>query len=201
MQGQRSRGSDDEDYSQDGKSPMPQHIDRPSSVSPAAGMNGMTGQLQRQSTDYYLNAMNSGIAAMPAHIRSAMQPSPRAQSPAQYSMPVSAPQPRPSLTSNPSSGGYNPPQVLEPPTTNGQQQTGSGSNSPHMGSTMGWQSPHATSHDNYTPYTDANGQYGSVNTAQMYYQQAAVQQRPHSTGPMDFGQMRAGQEMWAQHQQ
>ncbi|KAI6929890.1 hypothetical protein KC341_g10581, partial [Hortaea werneckii] len=44
----RSRGSDDEnDYSADGKSPLPQHPDRPSSVSPAIGMAGVP-QLQRQ---------------------------------------------------------------------------------------------------------------------------------------------------------
>nr|POE47079.1 zinc finger protein 2 [Quercus suber] len=200
MQGQRSRGSDEEDYSQDGKSPMPQHIDRPSSASPANGINGLPGQLQRQSSEYYLNAMNSGIAAMPPHLRSEMQPSPRAQSPAQYAMPVTSAQTRSALTSNPSSG-YNPPQILEPPTTNAQQQTGVGNSSPHMTASMGWQSPHATPHDNYSTYTATNGQYNNVNATQMYYQQAAVQQRPHSTGPVDFGQLRTGQEMWVQHQQ
>lgn len=203
MQTQRSRGSDEEDYSQDGKSPMPQHPDRHSSASPAAGMNGLPAQLQRQSSDYYLNAMNSGMATMPPHLRSEMQPSPRAQSPAQYTMPVSAPQQRPSLTSNPSAG-YNPPQILEPPTTNGQQQPGSGGNSPHMGSTMGWQSPHTSlstaQHSDYA-YPDPNGQFGNVSAPQMYYQQAGVQPRPHSTAPIyDHNQLR-GQEMWAHPQQ
>nr|POE74735.1 zinc finger protein with krab and scan domains 3 [Quercus suber] len=197
MQGQRSRGSDEEDYSQDGKSPMPHHIDRPSSASPANGMNGLPGQLQRQSSDYYLNAMNSGIAAMPAHLRSEMQPTPRAQSPAQFSMPVTSAQTRSALTSNPSSG-YNPPQILEPPTTSAQQQNGIGNSSPHMSTNMGWQSPHATPHDNYSTYTTTNGQYNTVNATQMYYQQAAVQQRPHSTGPVDFNHLRTGQEMWEQ---
>ncbi|KAI7459292.1 hypothetical protein KC364_g10023, partial [Hortaea werneckii] len=63
----RSRGSDDEnDYSADGKSPLPQHPDRPSSVSPAIGMAGVP-QLQRQSSDYYLAAMqqSSMAAAVP----------------------------------------------------------------------------------------------------------------------------------------
>jgi hypothetical protein len=30
----------------------------------------------------------------------------------------------------------------------------------------------------------------------MYYEQ----QRPHSTGPMDYSNQMRGQEMWAQHQ-
>lgn len=204
----RSRGSDEEnEYSGDGKSPMPQPSERPASVSPAAGMNGVA-QLQRQTSDYYMNAMNSGMAAVPAHIRGEMAPTSRAQSPAQYQMAVNGQQQqqqRPQLTSNPSSG-YNPPQILEPPTTNGQQQPGSGNNSPHMNNSMGWQSPHnglqpGQQAAEYT-YTDPNGNMVNVNAVQMYYQQPNVQ-RPHSTGPPDYHQaaMR-GQEMWAaQHQQ
>lgn len=110
-------------------------------------------------------------------------------------------QQRPSLTSNPSSG-YNPPQILEPPATNGQHQTGSGNNSPHMGSAMGWQSPHSGingQQQNDYAYPDPNGAYANVNT-QLYYQQPGVP-RPHSTGPMDYQQQLRGQEMWAQHQQ
>ena len=65
---QRSRGSDEEnEYSADGKSPMPHQPDRPTSVSPAVGMNGTPG-LQRQQSDYYMNVMNSGMAAVPAHL-------------------------------------------------------------------------------------------------------------------------------------
>lgn len=198
----RSRGSDDEDYSGDGKSPIPQS-ERPASVSPAGGMNGVP-QLSRQTSDYYMNAMNGGMAAVPAHIRTEMNPATsRAPSPAQYHMSVGNQQQRPQLTSNPSGSGYNPPQILEPPTTNGQQQSGSGNNSPHMNAALGgWQSPHngmpATQQAEYT-YADANGTYG-VNAAQMYYQQANVQ-RPHSTGPMDYHGPMRGQEMWAQHQQ
>lgn len=154
-----------------------------------------------------MNAMNGGMAAVPAHIRTEMAPTSRAQSPAQYQMAVNGQQQqqqRPQLTSNPSSG-YNPPQILEPPTTNGQQPN-SGNNSPHLGNSMGWQSPHTGLQPGqqaaeYT-YTDPNGQYvNSVNAAQMYYQQANVQ-RPHSTGPMDYHNQMRGQEIWAgQHQQ
>ncbi|KAK4554667.1 hypothetical protein LTR86_008169 [Recurvomyces mirabilis] len=201
----RSRGSDEEgDYS-DGKSPLPQHPDRPSSVAPAVNMGGIP-PMSRQSSDLYLQAMNgqglaTGIpvaAQFQQHLRNEMQGSPRPQSPAQYPMPPNTGASRPSLTSNPSSG-YNPPQILEPPTTNGHQ-NGSGNNSPHMGHNMGWQSPHngmsSNQHNDYS-YPDPNSQYGQANAA-MYYQQPV--QRPHSTGPMDYQQMRAP-EMWAQHQQ
>lgn len=194
----RSRGSDEEnDFSTDGKSPLAQP-DRPSSVSPASAMNGVPS-LQRQSSDFYINAMNGGMA-VPPHLRTEMQPSPRSQSPAQYQMPVNGQQQRPSLTSNPSSG-YNPPQILEPPANNGQP-TGSGSNSPHMGNAMGWQSPHTGIANAQQPdygYPDPNSAY-NVNTAQMYYQQPGLQ-RPHSTGPLDYGNQMRGQEVWAQHQQ
>ncbi|KAK5119717.1 hypothetical protein LTR85_007293 [Meristemomyces frigidus] len=202
MQSQRSRGSDDEnEYSADGKSPMPQHPDRHSSVSPAVGMNGMAPQLTRGNSDFYMNAMNGGMAVVPPHLRGEMQPSPRSQSPAQYQIATSQPtQQRPSLTSNPSSG-YNPPQILEPPTANGQQ-SGSGNNSPHLGHALGWQSPHnglnGQQQSDYS-YPDPNSSYGNPN-AQLYYQQQGVQ-RPHSTGPMDYQQQMRGQEMWAQHQQ
>ena len=190
------RGSDEEgDFgSTDGKSPMPQQGDRPPSVSPAMGMNGVNG-VQRTNSDYYMNAMNGGMA-VPAHLRTEMQPSPRAQSPAQYPMPVNGQQHRPSLTSNPSSN-YNPPQILEPTPSNGQQQNGSGGNSPHLGNSMGWQSPHngmnGTSQAEY--YPDPNAGY-AVNT-QMYYQNQGIQ-RPHSTGPSN--QLRTEQ-IWTQYQQ
>ncbi|KAK0934579.1 hypothetical protein LTR29_013845 [Friedmanniomyces endolithicus] len=204
MATQRSRGSDDEDsYSQDAKSPMPQHPDRTISASPAVGVNGMP-QLSRQSSDLYMQVLNNGgipvAAQFQQHLRNEMQGSPRPQSPAQYPMPPSTAPHRPSLTSNPSSG-YNPPQILEPPTINGQHQNGSGGNSPHMSGSMGWPTPHhamSNGHHNDYSYPDPNGQYAAANTA-MYYQQQPVQ-RPHSTGPMDYPQLRA-QEMWAQHPQ
>lgn len=194
MQSQRSRGSDEEnEYSPDSKSPMPPHSDRP--VSPA--VNGIP-QLSRQTSDYYLNAMNGGMA-MPPHLRNEMQPSPRSQSPAHYHVPVTSQQQRPALTSNPSSG-YNPPQILEPPTTNGQQQAGSGNNSPHMNAALGWQSPHHhamnVAQQNDYAYPDPHNGYANVN-AQLYYSQQA---RPHSTGPLDY-QTPLRQEIWAQHQQ
>lgn len=197
---QRSRGSDDEnDYSTDSK---PQSTDRPGSVPPGSGINGVP-QLSRQTSDYYMNAINNGMAAVPAHMRGEMQPSPRSASPAQYQMQVNGQGPR----SNPAVG-YNPPQILEPPTShNGQQQTNSGSNSPHLGAGMGWQSPHnglpATSAapPNEFAYPDPNNNY-AVNpaAAQMYYQQQQQQQRPHSTGPMDYQNQIRGHEMWAQQQ-
>lgn len=195
-----SRGSDEEEgYSADGKSPMPQHPSRPSSVSPGSAMAGVP-QLQRQTSDYYMQAMNNGMAAVPSHLRNEMGPTSRSNSPAQYQMPVNGAAQRPPLTSNPSSG-YNPPQILEPAaTSHGQQHTGSATNSPHMGQTMGWQSPHGGLTANGQPaeyqYADANGSYGVNPAAQMYYQQ----QRPHSTGPLDYQNQLRGQEMWAQHQ-
>lgn len=201
--GGRSRGSDDEnDYSVDGRSPAPQGSDRPASVSPANGMNGAPA-LQRQASDFYMSAMNGGMAAVPPHLRTGMQASPRSQSPAQYPMPANGQQQRPSLTSNPSSG-YNPPQILEPTPNNAQQQTNSGGNSPHISNNMaGWQSPHnglTANQQNDYAYPDPNNNY-NVNTQQMYsYQQQGVQ-RPHSTGPMDYHNQMRGQEMWAQQHQ
>lgn len=195
---QRSRGSDEEnDFSGDAKSPMPQQPDRQASASPATGMNGASMQ-QRPPADFYMAAM------VPQHIRNGMQQgmqqSPRPQSPAQYAMPSNG-SGRPSLTSNPSAG-YNPPHILEPPATNGQQQTASGHNSPHMnGALGGWQSPHngmSAPQADYSYPTDVNNGY---NAPTMYYQPPGVQQRPHSTGPIDqFGHMR-GQEMWVNSQQ
>lgn len=115
-------------------------------------------------------------------------------------MPVNPSAQRPPLTSNPSSG-YNPPQILEPSAApHGQQQHGSATNSPHMGHAMGWQSPHgglsANGQQQQYHYADANSNYGVNPAAQMYYEQ----QRPHSTGPMDYQNQMRGQEMWAQHQ-
>lgn len=202
MANQRSPGSDDEnDFSGDGKSPMPQVPDRHASASPAVGMNGMQPALNRQGSDYYL-PITGNVAAMPAHMRNGMQPPSRTQSPIQYQnpMPVNNPPQRPSLTSNPSSG-YAPPQIMEPPATNGQQ-PGSGSNSPHI-TNMGWQSPHNGMNGNQSndySYPDPNGAYGVSAPPAMYYQQAAVP-RPHSTGPMDYHNQIRGQEMWTHQQQ
>jgi len=192
---QRSRGSDEEEgYSVDGKSPLPGHHSRPSSVSPGSAMAGVPS-LSRSTSDYYMNAMTNGMA-VPAHLRGEMQGTPRSASPAQYQLPVNGQaQQRPPLTSNPSSS-YNPPQILEP-SANGQS-NGSAHNSPHMGTSMGWQSPHSTMSTNGQQeyaYTDANGNYAVNSAAPMYYQQ-----RPHSTGPMDYPSMNAGQSMWSHHQ-
>ena len=66
-----------------------------------------------------------------------------------------------------------------------------------MGTAMGWQSPHSalsTNGQQEYAYADSNGNYAVNPAAQMYYQQ-----RPHSTGPMDYQQLR-GQEMWTPHQ-
>jgi len=163
-------------------------------------MNGMPAGMQRQSSDYYVS-MNGGMTAMPAHMRSGLQPTSRAQSPVQYPLPNGQAQ-RPSLTSNPSSG-YNPPQILEPPATNGgQQQPGSGNNSPHI-SAIGWQSPangiNGTQAHDYN-YPDPNQGYSVAQAPAMYYQQQGVQ-RPHSTGPMDYHQQMRPQEMWTQQHQ
>ncbi|EME45172.1 hypothetical protein DOTSEDRAFT_43570 [Dothistroma septosporum NZE10] len=196
LQNSRSRGSDEENDYSDGKSPMPNASERT-----ATPVNG-NQNLQRQASDYYMNAMQGGMAAVPTHIRAEMPngvPS-RAASPAQYPMPaVNGQQQRPPLTSNPSSG-YNPPQIMEPSVGNGQQ-TGSGTNSPHM---QGWQSPHTgvQAQPNDYSYTDANNNYNgtNVNVLQQYYTTPDVQ-RPHSTGPVGYHNQMRGQEMWAQHQQ
>ncbi|KAK6430662.1 hypothetical protein LTR95_013179 [Oleoguttula sp. CCFEE 5521] len=194
---QRSRGSDEEEaYSVDGKSPLP-HPSRPSSVSPGSAMGGSVAHLERQNSDYYMAAMNGGMApGLPPHLRG-MNPTSRSGSPAQYSMPPSAQISRPPLTSNPSSG-YNPPQILEPPTGH---QNGSGHNSPHLSNAMGWQSPHSgmstNGHDSQYGFGPDSNQYAVAPGQPMYYHQ----QRPHSTGPMDYqNQLRGpGPEMWAPH--
>lgn len=198
MQGQRSRGSDDDnDFSDNGKSPLP-HPDRQSTNSPAAGMNSMP-TLQRQTSEFYMNAISSGMAAVPPHMRSQVQASPRAQSPQQYSMPGNNGTPQPRITSI-SSAGYNgPPQIMEPPTTNGHQQTGSGHNSPHLN---GWQSPHngmGPGQHQTTDYSyqDASGYPShSVNAMHAYYQAPNVS-RPHSTGPVDYSSG-LRQDVWTQ---
>lgn len=201
MQTRGSR-SDGEEYS-DGKSPMPTPSpnDRPVSVSPA-GMNGAP-VLQRQSSDYYINAMNGGMS-MPPHLRNELQnPSPRSSSPASQSyMSVNSNSGRPSLTSHPSN--YHPlPTTLEPPTTNPPSQNGSVNGSPHLAGN-GWQSPaHQTIPGAQQPdysYPDPNMQQYVQNAQNLYYQNAGMR-RPGSTDPMDAYQQRPGQEMWAQHQQ
>ena len=194
---QRSKGSDDEnEFSADAKSPMTQQPDRPPSVTQATSINGVAA-LQRQPSDFYLNAINGGMN-LPNHMRNDMQPSPRSHSPAQYPMPGNNQQQRPSLTSNPSSG-YNPPQILEPTPNNGQQVSNSGTNSPHLAGTLGWQSPHhginGNQQNDYS-YTDTTNGYG-VNP-QMYY--SGNVQRPHSTGPIDYHNQLRPQELWTQQQ-
>jgi hypothetical protein len=181
----------------DGKSPMPNHISRPSSISPGSAMQGVP-QLQRQNSDYYMAAMNGGMATnLPAHLRNELNPQSRSGSPAQYQLPSTSQAQRPPLTSNPSSG-YNPPQILEPPAA-GNGQGGSGHNSPHMSAPMGWQSPHNPmagngQHQDYA-FADTNGGYAVPPGQQMYYQQ-----RPHSTGPLDYQNQMGRQDMqWAQH--
>lgn len=158
--------------------------------------------LQRQTSDFYMNAMSGGMAAVPPHMRNEVQASPRAQSPQQYPMPVNngTPQQRNPLTSI-TSGGYNaPPQIMEPPTTN---ETGSGNNSPHLNGNMhGWQSPHngmgAGQHQTTEyAYPDANG-YPSHNVNAMHtYYQAPNVSRPHSTGPIDYSSG-LRQDVWTQ---
>ncbi|KAK5958679.1 hypothetical protein OHC33_000522 [Knufia fluminis] len=91
---------------------------------------------------------------------------------------TSAPQPRASITSNPTS--YGPPQPLEPP-ANG---TASGNASPHM-STMGWGSPthgglpSPTAMD-FSGYPDPT--YGGQ---QMFFPGSGMR-RPQSTEPEDW---------------
>lgn len=168
---------------------MPPAPDRPSSV--VSGMNGVQG-MPRQTSDYYMSAVNG--MAVPNHLRSEMQPSPRPQSPAQYPM-SNGQQSRQSMGSNHSSG-YNPPQILEPPPHNGQAQGGSGHNSPGMG----WSSPHNVLNGNQqNDFSYSDGNHGYTMSNNMYYAQSGVQ-RPHSTGPLDYANQMRGQEMWTQHQ-
>ncbi|KAI4734813.1 hypothetical protein E4T50_14661 [Aureobasidium sp. EXF-12298] len=206
MQTRGSR-SDGEEYSEN-KSPMPTPSphDRPVSVSPAGGMNGVAA-LQRSTSDYYMNAMNGGMT-MPPHMRNEMAThSPRSASPANshYSMPSSASQARQPLTSHP--GAYPLPSTLEPPTTNPPSQNGSVGGSPHMGGS-GWQSPAHQSiggaqQADYS-YPDPNTQQYVQNAQNLYYQNQNMR-RPQSTDPMDpYHAQRighVGQELWAQHPQ
>jgi len=189
MQTRGSR-SDGEEYS-DTKSPM--HTaspnDRPSSVSPAT-MNGGVPGLQRQSSDYYLNAMSNGMT-MPPHMRNEMaNHSPRSASPVSSHayMPVNGG--RHPLTSHPNP--YPLPNTLEPPTVNGSQ-NGSVSGSPHLQGN-GWQSPSHQSlpgaqQPDYS-YPDPNTQQYVQNAQNLYYQNTSMHQ-PSRMGP----------DLWAQHQQ
>ena len=189
MQTRGSR-SDGEEYS-DTKSPLPTPSpnDRPVSVSPA-GMNGVSG-LQRQSSDYYINAMNGGMT-MPPHMRNEMSNhSPRPSSPAnaQAYMPVNGN--RHGMTSHPTT--YPLPNTLEPPTTNNSSQNGSAGGSPHI-SGSGWQSPAHQSmpgaqHPDYS-YPDPNTQQYVQNAQNLYYQNTSM----HPA-------QRMGPDLWAQHQQ
>lgn len=192
----RSRGSDEEsDYPTGVKAEMSRPGDRPASVPPP--LNGVPA-LSRQQSDYYLNAMNNSMAAVPAHIRGEMQGNSRSNSPVQYQL--NNQNQRGTLTSNPA---YNPPQILEPPTNNGQQ-AASGNNSPHLAATMGWQSPQngLTATTGGAPegysYPDPGTTYAVSPATQMYYQQH--QQRPHSTGPIDYQNQLRGHELWTQQQ-
>ena len=189
MQTRGSR-SDGEDYSET-KSPMTggSPNDRPTSISPS-GLNGAIPGLQRQSSDYYMNAMNGGMT-VPPHMRNEMaNHSPRSASPAnaQAYMPVNGG--RHPLTSHPTT--YPLPNTLEPPTTNGSQ-NGSVGSSPHI-SGNGWQSPNHQSlpgaaHPDYS-YPDPNTQQYVQNAQNLYYQNTNMHQAP-----------RIGQDMWVNNQQ
>ena len=156
-----------------------------------AGLSGPVPGLQRQSSDYYMNAMNGGMT-MPPHMRNEMaHHSPRPASPAnqQAYMPVNSG--RQSMTSHPTT--YPLPNTLEPPTTNGSQ-NGSVNGSPHIPGS-GWQSPANQSmpgaqQADYS-YPDPNTQQQYVQNAQnLYYHNTNMHQAP-----------RMGQDMWVHNQQ
>lgn len=205
LQSARGGRSDGEDYS-DHKSPLPTPSphDRPVSVSPAGAMS--VPGLQRQTSDYYINAMNGGMP-LPPHMRTEMQShSPRAASPANshYSMPSNASQQRQHMTSHP--GAYPLPSTLEPPTTNPPSQNGSVGGSPHIAGS-GWQSPAHQSlpgaqQTDYS-YPDPNTQQYVQNAQNLYYQNQTMR-RPQSTDPIEtYQQQRMPAELtgWAQHPQ
>lgn len=196
----RESRSDGEEYS-DTKSPLPtpspneRHSDSP------AGLNGMPG-LQRQTSEYYMNAMNGGMT-MPHHMRNEMaNHSPRPVSPANSQAYLQVNGSRQSLTSHP--GAYPLPNTLEPPTTNGSSANGSVGGSPHVAGS-GWQSPaHQTMAGAQQPdysYPDPNTQQYVQNAQNLYYQNTNMR-RPQGTESMDpYQAQRLGQEMWAQHHQ
>lgn len=164
-------------------------------------MNGVPG-LQRQTSDYYMNAMNGGMT-MPPHLRAEMQShSPRPASPANshYSMPSNASQQRQHMTSHPTA--YPLPSTLEPPTTNPPSQNGSVNGSPHIAGS-GWQSPAHQSlpgaqQTDYS-YPDPNTQQYVQNAQNLYYQNQTLR-RPQSTDPIETYQtQRMPQELWTQH--
>lgn len=188
MQTRGSR-SDGEEYSET-KSPLPTPSpnDRPVSVSPA-GMNGVP-TLQRQSSDYYMNAINGGLT-MPPHMRNEMaNHSPRSASPANSQTYIAVNGSRQPLTSHPTA--YPLPNTLEPPTNNGSH-SGSSGGSPHLAGS-GWQSPaHQSIAGAQQPdysYPDPNTQQYVQNAQNLYYQNTNL----HSS-------QRLGPDMWAQHQQ
>lgn len=164
-------------------------------------MNGVP-TLQRQTSDYYMNAMNGGMT-MPPHLRAEMQShSPRPVSPANshYSMASNAPQQRQHMTSHPTA--YPLPSTLEPPTTNAPSQSGSVNGSPHIAGS-GWQSPAHQSmpgaqQADYS-YPDPNTQQYVQNAQNLYYQNQTLR-RPQSTDPIEsYATQRMPQELWTQH--
>ncbi|KAF2853313.1 hypothetical protein T440DRAFT_516017 [Plenodomus tracheiphilus IPT5] len=195
----RTGRSDGGDYSETA-SPLntPSPNDRTLSLSPANGMGaGFVPGMHRQTSDFaYAGNMN-----VPPHMRNEMpQPSPRASpalTPQSYASSVSGS--RPPITSHPS-GGYGPPQILEPPTTANHNQSGTNSanGSPHM-TAMGWQSPSQQAlpspggADNGYVYPEP--QYQQQNS--MYYQNPTLR-RPTSTDPDHYNpnQQRMGNDMW-----
>lgn len=133
--------------------------------------------LQRQSQDYNYMAHNNSL---PPHMRSEYTLGMRhAQTvdaaPANY---TSAPQPRTSITSNPTS--YGPPQPLEPP-ANG---TASDGASPHI-SAMGWGSPTHGNLPSPTAMDFANYPDPTYGGQQLYFPGNGMR-RPQSTEPEDW---------------
>lgn len=181
------RRSDGEQYSVTG-SPMstPSPSQRHLSASPHSDLAPMN---QMRHPGEYQPYMNN--SSLPGHLRGDYQM--HSQAPATTAAYANNMMPRP--TSHPT--GYGPPSILEPPANMEQrQQSGSASNSPHMGN-VGWQSP---SHSNMASPSHSNGYVYPEpdpynNVGHLYYPNSNIR-RPQSTEPDAYDIKPRMNEMW-----
>ncbi|KAL3437420.1 hypothetical protein BDV09DRAFT_17684 [Aspergillus tetrazonus] len=161
-------------------------------ISPGGELPPLT--IPRSTGEYYL-----GNGSIPAHVRGDFQQaspraSPTATSPSLSSY-SSAPLPRPSMTSHPST--YAPPQPLEPPATKDHRPNSVGG-SPHM-SSLGWPSPsHSPVSAPDFGYPEPSGPpYPGSVPPHMYFPNSTIR-RPASTEPENYElRPRLGDNSWS----
>lgn len=188
----RAATSDGEQYSQNG-SPMstPSPMQRNHSISPNSALAPLNA-MHRNDYSYMSNS------SLPVHLRDNYH---HMQQQSQI-VPVTSSYTngmRPTSHPNP----YGPPPILEPPTN--APNSGSATNSPHMGTVGGWNSPaHMASpagHNNGYVYPDPVDPYGAQvmghMSGHMYYPNSNIR-RPQSTEPDNYDpKPRMQHEMWA----